>query len=32
MTYDLYATEEALKLVKQGIPFRAAYQNVARKM
>jgi argininosuccinate lyase len=32
MTHDLYATEEALKLVKQGIPFRAAYQNVARKM
>lgn len=32
MTKELYATEEALKLVKQGIPFREAYRKVAESL
>lgn len=32
MTKELYATEEALKLVKEGIPFRVAYKKVAQKL
>lgn len=32
MTKELYATEEALKLVKLGIPFRTAYIEVAKKL
>lgn len=31
MTSELYATEEAYKLVKQGMPFREAYQQIGRK-
>ncbi len=31
MTEELYATEEAYELVKKGIPFREAYQTVAKK-
>ena len=30
MTEDLYATEQAYKLVKSGVPFREAYQQVAQ--
>jgi argininosuccinate lyase len=31
MTSELYATEEALKLVKKGMPFRDAYKKVGEK-
>lgn len=31
MTEELFATEQAYQLVKQGIPFREAYQTIARK-
>lgn len=31
LTKELYATEEACKLVKKGIPFREAYKKVSRK-
>lgn len=31
MTKELYATEEAYKLVKKGMPFREAYQKIAKK-
>jgi argininosuccinate lyase len=31
LTKELYATEEAHKLVKKGIPFREAYKQVSRK-
>ena len=31
MTCELYATEEAYALVKQGIPFRDAYKEVGKK-
>ncbi|MFQ5604306.1 MAG: argininosuccinate lyase [bacterium] len=31
LTAELYATEEVYKLVKQGVPFREAYQMVAKK-
>jgi argininosuccinate lyase len=31
LTKDLYATEEAYKLVKKGIPFREAYKEVSKK-
>jgi argininosuccinate lyase len=31
LTKELYATEEAYKLVKKGIPFREAYKKVSRK-
>ena len=31
LTKELYATEEAHKLVKKGIPFREAYKKVSRK-
>jgi argininosuccinate lyase len=31
LTDELYATEEAYKLVKKGIPFREAYKKVSRK-
>ncbi|MGI0141948.1 MAG: hypothetical protein ACREBF_04870 [Candidatus Micrarchaeales archaeon] len=31
MTKELYATEEAYKLVKEGVPFREAYGKVSRK-
>ena len=31
LTKELYATEEAYKLVKKGIPFREAYKQVSRK-
>ncbi len=31
MSEELYATEEAYELVKKGIPFREAYQTVAKK-
>ena len=31
LTKQLYATEEAYKLVKKGIPFREAYKKVSRK-
>lgn len=30
MTKELYATEEAYKLVKKGVPFREAYKQVAK--
>ncbi|MAE42828.1 argininosuccinate lyase [Candidatus Woesearchaeota archaeon] len=32
MTSELFATEEAYKLIKQGIPFREAYKKVSKKM
>ena len=32
MTEELYATEKAYKLVKQGIPFREAYRQVAKEI
>jgi len=32
MTKELYATEEAYKLVKKGMPFREAYREIARRM
>jgi len=32
MTSELFATEEVFKLVKKGIPFRDAYQKVAKKL
>lgn len=32
MTEELYATEKVYALVKQGIPFRDAYQQIASKM
>jgi argininosuccinate lyase len=32
MSNELYATEKVYELVKQGIPFRDAYQQIARKM
>ncbi len=32
MTTDLYATHQALKLVKEGMPFRQAYQEVAKSL
>jgi len=32
MTKELYATEEAYKLVKKGVPFREAYKEVAEKL
>ncbi len=32
MTKELYATEEAYKLVKKGIPFRDAYKEIAKKI
>ena len=31
MSKELYATEEAYKLVKKGIPFRDAYKQIAKK-
>ena len=31
MTKELYATEEAYKLVKKGLPFRQAYKEVGKK-
>ncbi|UCF18626.1 MAG: argininosuccinate lyase [Gemmatimonadota bacterium] len=31
MSDELYATEEAYRLVQQGVPFRDAYRQVARK-
>jgi argininosuccinate lyase len=31
-TRELYATEEAYKLVKQGVPFRDAYRQVAEEL
>lgn len=31
MTKELYATEEAYKLVKKGIPFRDAYKEIGKK-
>lgn len=31
MTKELYATEEAYKLVKKGVPFREAYKQVSKK-
>jgi len=31
MTKELFATEEAYRLVKKGIPFREAYKQVAKK-
>ncbi|MFC1723788.1 argininosuccinate lyase [Nanoarchaeota archaeon] len=31
MTPELFATEEAYKLVKQGMPFREAYQEIGKK-
>ncbi|MCH8055954.1 MAG: argininosuccinate lyase [Deltaproteobacteria bacterium] len=31
LTKEIYATEEAYKLVKKGIPFREAYKKVSRK-
>lgn len=31
MTPELFATEEAYKLVKKGVPFREAYRKVAKK-
>ena len=31
MTKELYATEAAYKLVKQGIPFRDAYKEIGKK-
>jgi len=31
LTKELYATDEAYKLVKKGMPFRDAYQNVGKK-
>ncbi len=31
LTKELYATEEAYKLVKKGIPFREAYKKISRK-
>lgn len=32
MTEELYATEQAYELVRQGIPFREAYQLVAKRL
>ncbi len=32
MTEELYATEQAYELVKSGVPFRDAYQQVAQKI
>lgn len=32
MTEELYATEQAYELVKQGMPFREAYQTVANRL
>lgn len=32
MTLELYSTEEALKLVSKGTPFRVAYQKIAKKL
>jgi len=32
MTEELYATEKVYELVKQGVPFRDAYQQIAGKM
>lgn len=32
MSTDLFATEKAYELVKQGVPFRDAYQQVARSI
>jgi argininosuccinate lyase len=31
MTAELFATEEAYRLVQSGVPFRDAYQTIARK-
>jgi argininosuccinate lyase len=31
LTKDLYATEEAYKLVKSGVPFRDAYQRIKKR-
>ncbi|MCP4647407.1 MAG: hypothetical protein GY852_06685 [bacterium] len=31
MTKELYATEEAYKLVENGTPFRDAYEEVSKK-
>lgn len=31
MTPELYATQDALKLVKKGVPFRSAYKKVASR-
>ena len=31
LTEDVYATEEAYKLIKKGIPFRDAYRIVSKK-
>jgi argininosuccinate lyase len=31
MTDELYATEEAYKLVREGVPFRDAYRKVAER-
>ena len=32
MTPELYATEKAYTLVKKGMPFREAYQKVAKNL
>ena len=32
LTPEIYATEKVYDLVKQGIPFREAYQRVAREL
>ena len=32
MTEELYATEKAYKMVKEGIPFREAYRKVAESI
>ena len=32
MTGELYATERAYNLVKEGVPFREAYRRVAEKL
>ena len=31
MTEELFATEEAYKLVREGVPFREAYKQVGAK-
>ena len=32
MNYELYATERAYDIVKEGVPFREAYRRVAEKL
>ena len=31
MTKELFATEKAYKLVKQGVPFREAYKKISKE-